>query len=122
MILKLIPVFTFALLTACYQAADIQDFDEEAFKGDPFGCEGIRQSMRKQVQQLPQSLKGLNQYEVEATLGNADREELSNRSQKYLFYFIEPGPDCNGTAQDPFTMVVRFNSVGQANEISFQNY
>ena len=113
---------TFLLTTACYQAADIENFDETAFQNDANGCEGTRLQMREQVMKLPQALQGFTQYEIEATLGRADRQELSNRSQKYLMYYIEPGPECDSAEEDPFTMIVRFNSVGQANEISFQNY
>lgn len=115
-------MLAFLLLTACYQAADIENFDETAFQNDPYGCEGTRLQMKQQVLQLPSALKGLNQYEIEATLGKADRQELSNRSRKYLIYYIEPGPQCENSEEEPFTLTVRFNSVGQANEISFQNY
>jgi len=115
-------VLAFLLLTACYQAADIENFDETAFQNDPQGCEGNRFDMREQIMQLPKALQGFTQYEIEATLGRADRQELSNRSQKYLLYYIEPGPECEDAEEEPFTMIVRFNSVGQANEISFQNY
>lgn len=115
-------MLAFLLLTACYQAADIENFDETAFQNDANACEGVRMEMREEVLQLPKALQGLTQYEIEATLGRADRQELSNRSQKYLIYYIEPGPDCENAEAEPFTMIVRFNSVGQASDISFQNY
>ena len=115
-------LLAFLVLTACYQAADIENFDETAFQNDSHGCEGVRMEMREQVMQLPKTLQGFTQYEIEATLGRADRQELSNRSQKYLLYYIEPGPECENAVETPFTMVVRFNSVGQASEIGFQNY
>lgn len=115
-------LLTFLLLTACYQATDIENFDEAAFQGDPHGCEGVRMEMKEQVLQLPKALQGFTQYDIEATLGRADRQELSNRSQKYLIYYLEPGPKCDNAEEEPFSMTVRFNSVGQASEISFQNY
>jgi cell division protein ZapA (FtsZ GTPase activity inhibitor) len=124
MIQKTSQLLTLALLllTACYQAADLENFDEAAFQSDPQGCEGVRLEMREQILQLPKALQGITQQKIEATLGKADRQELSNRSQKYLYYYIEPGPACENAEEEPFTMIVRFNSVGQANEISFQNY
>jgi len=114
--------FTLLVCTGCYQAADLENFDEEAFQNDTNACQGVRAEMREQVMALPKALQGFTQYEIEATLGNADRQELSNRSRKYLIYYIEPGPKCQGAEEEPFTMIVRFNSVGQASEISFQNY
>ena len=124
MIQRISQFLTLALLltTSCYQAADIENFDEAAFRSDPQACEGTRLDMRAQILRLPQALQGFNQYEIEATLGKADRQELSNRSQKSLLYYIEPGPKCENAGEEPFTMIVRFNSVGQANEISFKNY
>ncbi len=124
----LIKITTFIallfLLSHCQQAIDIEDFDEAAFQEDKQGCQGLRVDMEEEVLKLPQHLSGLSQQEVQATLGKADRQELSNRSQKYLVYFIEPAPACqdNATDQAPLTMYVRFNSVGLANEISFKNY
>ena len=115
-------MLAFLLISSCYQAADIENFDETAFQNDANACEGVRMEMREEVLKLPKALQGFTQYKIEATLGRADRQELSNRSQKYLIYYIEPGPECDNAEEEPFTMIVRFNSVGQANEISFQNY
>lgn len=91
---------------------------------DPQGCKGIRQQMKADIFRLPQELSGLSQQEIQKTLGLADRQELSNRSQKYLIYYIEAAPDCEGASieKEPLSMYVRFNSVGLANEISFKNY
>lgn len=127
---KLIPkkasLFILIVLTIsqCQQAVNIENFDEAAFQADPLGCKGERLRMKEQVLQLPQHLTGFSQQEIQAILGKADRQELSNRSQKYLVYFIEPAPACaeNRSEKEPLTMYVRFNSVGRSNEISFQNY
>ncbi|WPP52350.1 hypothetical protein [Catalinimonas niigatensis] len=112
------------IFSQCQQAADIENFDAITFQEDPQGCRGERIKMKEQILQLPQHLAGFSQQEVQATLGKADRQELSNRSQKYLIYFIEPAPACNEniSEEEPLTMYVRFNSVGRANEISFKNY
>ena len=112
------------LLSQCQQAVDIENFDEAAFQEDPQGCKGERLRMKEQVLRLPQHLTGFSQQEIQAILGKADRQELSNRSQKYLIYFIEPAPACgkNVSEKEPLSMYVRFNSVGRSNEISFQNY
>lgn len=112
------------LFTQCEQAIDIENFDEAGFRNDPQGCQGQRIKMKEQVLKLPRHLTGLSQQEIQATLGNADRQELSDRSQKYLIYFIAPAPSCeaNTSEKEPLTMYVRFNSVGRVNEISFQNY
>lgn len=112
------------LLSHCQQAVDIENFDEAAFMEDEAGCMGQRIRMKEQVLKLPQQLSGLTQQEIQKTLGKADWQELSNRSQKYLVYFIEPAPSCEGNTaeKEPLTMYVRFNSVGLANEISFKNY
>lgn len=117
-------LFTILLFSQCQQAVDLENFDEDTFQADPQGCKGERIKMRDQVLRLPQQLEDFTQQEIQATLGKADRQELSNRSQKYLIYFIEPAPACseNATEKAPLTMYVRFNSVGRANEISFQNY
>jgi len=117
--------FSFLLIfSQCQQAIDIDDFDESAFQEDKAGCKGQRQQMKNKVLELPQHLTGLTQQEIQATLGKADRQELSNRSQKYLIYYIEPSESCEGKQpkQEPLTMYVRFNSIGKANEISFKNY
>jgi hypothetical protein len=115
--------FAFILLGACQGPQDFENFDEEAFRDDPMGCEGVREAMKEEIFLLTDPLIGLSQRQVDATLGKPDRQELAARSQKYFVYFIEPAPSCESNSEEePLTMYVRFNSVGQANEISFKNY
>ncbi|MFP4090275.1 MAG: hypothetical protein ACLFUB_01855 [Cyclobacteriaceae bacterium] len=122
-LLKGLPLLALLLLAGCQGAQDIENFDETAFQNDPNGCEGVREAMKTQVFQLSKPLIGLSQREINATLGKPDRQELAARSQKYFVYYIEPGPACeSNTEEEPLSMYVRFNSVGQANEISFKNY
>jgi hypothetical protein len=113
-----------SLFSQCQQPVDIENFDEAAFQEDPQGCKGERLKMKEQILELPQHLTGFSQQEIQAILGKADRQELSDRSQKYLIYFIEPAPVCheNTSEKEPLSMYVRFNSVGRSNEISFKNY
>ncbi|HAA12265.1 MAG TPA: hypothetical protein DCE41_11415 [Cytophagales bacterium] len=102
---------------------DLPDFDEQAWKDDPQGCQGVRLQMLPQLEAAWSDLDGSSQLDVERTLGKPDQHELYRRSQKFFIYYISPGPNCATADEDtPLRIHIRFNALGFANEIARRQY
>ena len=66
-------------------------------------------------------LLALSQQDVIALLGKPDENELYKRDQKFFYYFVQPSPSCkNAGADNPKKLVIRFNAVGLAKEVSLE--
>jgi hypothetical protein len=115
------------ILTACDSSknsdwASPPHFEAESWKKDKMGCTGLRQQIAEQFDAIRNNLKGLSQDEVRKVLGNPDFQNLQSRHQKMYIYFIEPGAQCfniqaESTAR---TVAVRFNAMGYATEVTYQ--
>lgn len=111
----------FALLaTSCSRKKKkinrLQKFDAELWISDKNGCVGERLNMKNQLLALKHNMRGLNTGEIESYLGKPDAQELYNRSQRYYIYFLEPGPKCENSKENPQALFVRFSAIGIANE------
>jgi hypothetical protein len=66
-------------------------------------------------------MRGLKSEQIEEYLGKPDAQELYSRSQRYYIYFLEPGPKCENTQENPQALFVRFSAVGIANEFTIRS-
>jgi hypothetical protein len=96
----------------------LQNFESEVWIADKNGCDGARLDMINQLLLLKYDMRGLKADEIELYLGKPDVQELYDRSQRYYVYFIEPGPKCPDSGENPQALFVRFSAVGIANEFT----
>lgn len=75
--------------------------------------------MRTAIDREKEKLLGLDEVQTVKLLGSPDQEELYSRNQKFYYYFIDPAAQC-GTPGDSTAekLVIRFNAVGLAKEVS----
>lgn len=107
----------FLFLLSCNQAAMLQGFDSEQWKDDEGGCNNQRLELVDEIMIRKAELKGLNQNEITAVLGKANRHELYSRNKKAFVYFVSGGPNCENKKENPEKLVIRFDGIGRAKEI-----
>ncbi len=110
-------------LSGCQPAADIPGFDEEAFREDAGGCEGVRNGMKEEVFEIEDDLQGLGQQEVMQLLGKPDKHSLASRGKKTFIYYIGPSAECDDhSSAKPLTMLIQFSALDAVTAVSFENY
>lgn len=115
-IINIVLIF---LITACKREIPIEGFDAEVWKNDRLGCKGERDQLVPVLLEQREEILGLTEADILKTLGRPDFQELSKRNQKFYFYHVVPGSQCeNGlSGEKENTFQIRFNSIGYANEI-----
>ena len=108
------------LLTACGgRSLSVEGFNVQAWKDDHGGCDGNRAEQVDRLLGQKQVLLGSDEMDIVSALGKPDQTELYTRNQKFYYYYIEPGPECQSAASASATRLeVRFNAMGLANEIN----
>jgi hypothetical protein len=91
------------------------------WKTDRDGCHGIRAQSLDTLKSQKNLLLGLREMQIVEVLGKPDRNEPYKRNQKFFFYFLQPGESCDSTSESPAYLLVRFNAMGLAKEISVLN-
>lgn len=124
-ILKYFAVIsTLFLLQACSYSKplEIEGFDSELFKGDRGGCEGKRIQQLALLKKNKDRILSISENEIVKTIGRYDYQLLDKKSEKYVVYFFESGPQCqnirNITTSE--AMILHFNSIGLVKEVVFQ--
>jgi hypothetical protein len=118
-------IYLFFLVSACgiccRPRLEEGEFDRQAWQSDTFGCEGARQSMVRDFQELRPQLIKLNTKEIMGLLGRPDAEELRAGSERVFIYYLEPGPPCKGGGRSAGAnkVQVRFNALNQVSEVSY---
>ena len=98
-----------------------EGIDLQAWKDDKQACQGTRTSMMNAMETQSKKLLSLSQQEVISLLGKPDENELYKRNQKFFYYFVQPSATCsNSNTQNPKKLVIRFNAVGLAKEVSIE--
>lgn len=116
-----IIIATFLILCSCgNDHTTLGTIDLVQWKSDRNACGGLRTRSVEELQQHKNELLGLSESEVIALLGKPDQNELYKRNQKFYYYFLEPAPSCASAAGNPKRLMVRFNAVGLAKEVSIQ--
>lgn len=98
----------------------LEGMDLEQWRQDKNACGKVRTGMRDAVDSQKEKLLALDQMQVVELLGRPDQNELSSRSQKFFYYFIEPGPSCGTSDSAAVRLVIRFNAVGLAKEVAVE--
>jgi len=105
------------ILFSCHKKVDLENVDETAWKKDKLGCNGYRAKTIDKVMDQQKSLMGYSQEEITISLGLADRNELLDRGQKQLIFFVEPGQQCLGVGKLGKALYLRFNALNKVYEI-----
>lgn len=77
------------------------------------------QNISHLINQL-EELKGLSEKDIIKLLGRPDRNELYKRNQKFYYYDIDPGKACAETIVENQQLVLRFNAMGLAKEVTVE--
>ncbi|TAD99844.1 MAG: hypothetical protein EAZ97_07615 [Bacteroidetes bacterium] len=91
--------FAFVLCLFCFSCdsklPDLQGFDTQTWKKDVMGCESKRINLITDFEQkVKPKLKGLSEKQITDLLGKPDFLEMGKRSQKFCYYFLEKGQNC----------------------------
>jgi hypothetical protein len=114
-------LFLLLLLSSCGKSPpELKGIDLVRWKSDQNGCAGVRMQMTAALRSAKKDMLGLNEMEIVSLLGKPDQEELYKRNQKFYRYFIGSGPACAAPYEHPMKLIVRFNAVGLAKEISVE--
>lgn len=115
---NIIGVFLLAL-SACTSAVELNDVDLESWQNDYFGCFGERASQLEGILSQKSALLGISSNEFTKTLGKPDQVQLYKRSQKFLVYYIDAGPECKEVTNEaePRILKVRVDALGTVKEL-----
>lgn len=111
----------FSFLLSCGKPLpNLENMDIEKWKVDKAGCTLVRKSLIEQLDQQREKIKSLSESEVVELLGRPDKNELLKRNQKFFYYFLEPGPTCPNGNPEFKKLMIRFNAIGLAKEVSIE--
>ncbi len=98
----------------------LENIDIEKWKEDKAGCLLVRQSFLDHLNRQKEKIKSLSESEVIELLGRPDKNELLKRNQKFFYYYLEPGPVCGKKEVAFKKLMIRFNAIGLAKEVSIE--
>ncbi len=116
----LFSLFLFLLLSCGKELPVLDGIDLEKWKEDKAGCAMVRQSTIDQLDRQREKIKSLSQPEVIELLGRPDKNELLKRNQKFFYYYLEPSPACPLGKSEFKKLMIRFNAIGLAKEVSIE--
>lgn len=120
-IFKWLSIFLVLFCVSCDKPLPtLEGMDLEQWRQDKNACGKVRTGMRDAIDSQMEKLLALDQMQVVELLGRPDQNELSSRSQKFFYYFIEPGPACGRSDSAALRLVIRFNAVGLAKEVAVE--
>ncbi len=99
---------------------NIEGVNWEVWKNDRGACNNRRAQFHESLAAQKDKLKALSEMEIVRLLGKPDQNELYKRNQKFYYYFLTPGPDCAQPDSAARQLIVRFNAIGLAKEISIE--
>lgn len=110
------------ILSSCGKSLPVLDgIDQLSWKNDKNACAGKRLEMIEGIQTQKEKLLALSELEIVELLGKPDQNELYKRNQKFYYYFVQPSKECDSSNADhPTRLVIRFNAMGLAKEISVE--
>ena len=114
-------VLSLLFITCGKPLPDLAPIDLEQWKNDKGGCTRHRIIFLEEIQKQKDELKGLSEKDIIQLLGRPDHNELYKRNQKFYYFDIEPGKNCNDhTATAGQQLIIRFTAMGFAKEVSVE--
>jgi hypothetical protein len=99
---------------------ELTGIDKPLWIEDKNACNGKRSKMIKAMQDEKDKLLALDEMQIVELLGRPDQNELYKRNQKFFYYFMESAPTCPNSGSTPARLVIRFNAMGLAKEVSIE--
>jgi len=118
-LLILIPLL-FTLASCGKSVPKLENFDQKTWMGDRKACQDHRMAMTASLEAQRSKMLALDEMAIVSLLGNPDQNELYKRNQKFYTYFLQPGPGCPAPNASPKKLIIRFNAMGLAKEITFE--
>lgn len=115
-------LFSFVLIAcSCGKPLpDLSPIDLSQWKDDKGGCKNIRASFISELISQKDELKGLSEKDIIELLGRPDRNELYKRNQKFYYYNVEPGKECDSLMANQ-QLILRFNAMSMAKEVTVES-
>jgi hypothetical protein len=121
MMKKILGISLAVILFSCGKPLpDLAPVDLDIWKSDRGGCNNQRAAFVNDFIAQQEELKGLSEDNIIKLLGRPDRNELYKRNQKFYYYDIEPGKNCDPNATANQQIVIRFNAMSMAKEVSIE--
>ncbi|MBX2946786.1 MAG: hypothetical protein KF725_13205 [Cyclobacteriaceae bacterium] len=98
----------------------LNNLNLDEWRSDREGCNGQRAGMEQAIRSEKDKLLALDEKQVITILGRPDQNELYKRNQKFYTYFLAHGPACDPSPGQPLKLIVRFNAMGLANEVTVE--
>ena len=115
-------LFLALLISSCGRdLPELEGMDLVSWKNDKNACSGNRLEMLKSIESGKEKLIALSEMDIVALLGKPDQNELYKRNQKFYTYFIQPAAVCKTGTNHPKRLVIRFNAMGLAKEVSIES-
>lgn len=111
-------------LFTCNGPDRLGTLDLKAWRNDRGGCNGVRQGLLANFQQVRDQFKGLHANDLGKMLGRPDVNEITDRNSKIYVYYVETGPHCGentGAESGAKSVALRVSSIGLVTEVSTQN-
>lgn len=117
----LLFLFIILIISSCGQSIpELKGVDLEQWKIDRGACMGEREKMMNAIIDQKNSLLKLDEWQIAKFLGKPDENELLKRNQKIYRYFLTPAKSCANQPDEPVKLVIRFNAMGLAKEVSIE--
>ena len=119
-VLGLFLVLSLFLGSCSKPAPELPGFDKAAWAADKGACNGSRTGMLETFKTNTDKLLSLSEVDLVGLLGRPDEEELYKRNQKFYYYYLQPAPTCEKNTGSALRLVIRFNAVGLAKEVTVE--
>ncbi len=96
----------------------LENMDLQEWHSDKDGCLNKRSVMEASLANQKDKLLALTEKQIISLLGKPDQNELYSRNQKFYTYFLTPAPSCASYQNSSKTLIIRFNAMGLAKEVS----
>jgi hypothetical protein len=96
----------------------LENMDLQEWRADKDGCLNNRAVMEVSLDSQKDKLLALTEKQIISLLGKPDQNELYSRNQKFYTYFLTPAPSCSSFQNSSKTLIIRFNAMGLAKEVS----
>jgi len=111
----------FALCSCSKDLPELEGIDLIIWKEDKNACNGKRAGMLQSMETEKVKLIALSEMDIVTLLGKPDQNELYKRNQKFYTYFVQPADACSSGKGNPKRLVIRFNAMGLAKEVSLES-
>lgn len=121
--MKYLSIAAFLLImiaTSCSSKLDTGAINIENWKGDRYGCKGLRLQDLEEFEKIKNTFLGADNQALIKTFGRPDRVELVDKSQSFFFYYFEPSENCDGVKpeKEPLKVLFRMNAISKVSEVT----